>query len=185
MLSNLDLSEAITKCQEKGFKDEDIIVDVIMCFDKVIKWDDWSLTDAKFKNAYDLYSRKEFFREFYYYYEDITRVVRGYPKVHFRHLITPKQDMGGGYIPLFDGLEVTREFLAQGYDDAKKHLEYYFMRYPEESVEFQDEIPDGPKPTHLRVQSAKPETSSNLDMLSFEAIRQRIAAEDQEKLLDR
>lgn len=173
VLSNLDLSEAITKCQEKGYKDEDIIVDVIMCFEKVIKWEDWSLTDAKFKNAFDLYSRKEFFREFYYYYEDITRVVRGYPKVQFRHLITPKQDLGGGYIPLFDGLEVTNQFLAQGYDDTKKHLEYYFMKYPEESLEYQNDMANGPNQPHLRVQSAQPKTESygNLDMLSFEAIR--------------
>merc|ERR1711998_549364 len=41
VLSNLDLSEAITSCQDKGFKDEDIIVDVILCFDKIINWDEW------------------------------------------------------------------------------------------------------------------------------------------------
>ena len=140
VLSNLDLSEAITKCQEKGFKDEDIIVDVIMCFDHVVKWDDWTLADSKFKNAYDLYHRKEFFRNFYYYYEDITRVVRGYPKVHFRHLITPKQNLEGGYIPLFDGIDVTRKFLDQGYEDAKQHLDYYFMKYPQESREFKEEM---------------------------------------------
>lgn len=34
VLSNLDLSEAITKCQDQGYADEDIIVDVILCFDK-------------------------------------------------------------------------------------------------------------------------------------------------------
>ena len=52
--------------------------------------------------------------------------------------------MGGGYIPLFDGLEVTNEFLAQGYDDTKKHLEYYFMKFPEESIEYQNEMANGP-----------------------------------------
>ena len=35
-LSNLDLSEAIVKCNEMGYKDEDIIVDMLMCFDKKI-----------------------------------------------------------------------------------------------------------------------------------------------------
>ena len=90
VLSNLDLSEAIIKCQDQGYNDEDIIVDVILCFDKVIQWDEWTMEDSKYKNAWDLYWRKKYFSEFYYYYEDVTRVVRGYPKVQFRHLITPR-----------------------------------------------------------------------------------------------
>jgi len=103
----LDLSEAITKCNEMGYKDEDIIVDMLMCFDIAVKWDPWTLKQSKYKNAYELYERKEFYRMFYYYYEDITRVVRGYPNVHFRHLITPITDLGGGYVPIFDGVEQT------------------------------------------------------------------------------
>jgi hypothetical protein len=107
VLSNLDLSEAITKCQDKGYDDEDIIVDVILCFGRVIKWNFWTRDQAKYKNAWDLYDRKEYFKEFYENYEDITRVVRGYPRVHFRHLITPLNDLGGGFIPLWDGTDVT------------------------------------------------------------------------------
>jgi len=42
-LSNLDLSEAIVKCNEMGYKDEDIIVDMLMCFDILVKWDPWTL----------------------------------------------------------------------------------------------------------------------------------------------
>jgi hypothetical protein len=33
-------------------------------------------------------------------------VVRGYPHVNFRHLISPRKDLGGGYIPIFDGVDV-------------------------------------------------------------------------------
>lgn len=135
VLSNLDLSEAITSCKDKGFKDEDIIVDVIMCFDKIISWDDWTMKDSRYKNAYELYNRKEYFKEFYYYYEDITRVVRGYPNVHFRHMISPRQDIGGGPVPIFDGTDVTQRFLEIGYQDTKEILDMYFEFFPEESVE--------------------------------------------------
>ena len=41
--TNLDLSEAIIKCREKGYKDEDMIVDVILCFDKVVNIDKWTI----------------------------------------------------------------------------------------------------------------------------------------------
>lgn len=54
-LSNLDLSEAIVKCNDLGYKDEDIIVDMLMCFDYNIKWENWSMKDAKYKNAFELY----------------------------------------------------------------------------------------------------------------------------------
>ena len=103
--TNLDLSEAIMKCRDKGFKDEDMIVDVILCFDKVVDIDRWTIEQSKYKNAYDLYSRHIALRDFYYYYEDITRVVRGYPKVHFRHLIAPMKALGGGFFPIFEGID--------------------------------------------------------------------------------
>ena len=117
--TNLDMSEAILKCREKGYKDEDMIVDVVMCFDKVVKVDPWDMKDAKYKNAYELYKRHEAFRDFYYYYEDVTRVVRGYPKVNFRHLVSPSTDLGGGYIPIFDGVDVAIGYIGKGYEDTK------------------------------------------------------------------
>ena len=73
--TNLDLSEAIIKCRERGFDDEDIIVDVIMCFDKVVEVEPWTMELKKFKNAFEYFLRKEHLRDFYYYYEDVTRVV--------------------------------------------------------------------------------------------------------------
>lgn len=136
VLSNLDLSEAVIQCQDKGFKDEDIIIDVILCFDQVIEWEDWTMDESKWKNAYDLYKRKEYFRYFYYYYEDVTRVVKGYPNVHFRHMISPKQFVGGGMVPLFDGTDVQKEFLGKGYNDTVQILDAYFEDFPEHSINF-------------------------------------------------
>lgn len=40
--TNLNMGEAIIKCNEMGFKDEDIIVDVILCFDKVVNIKLWT-----------------------------------------------------------------------------------------------------------------------------------------------
>ena len=112
VFTNLDMSEAIIKCKDLGYKEENIIVDVIMCFDKVVDIESWSIDQSKYKNAYELYKRQNDFRDFYYYYEDITRVVRGYPHVNFRHLISPRKDLGGGYIPIFDGVDVIKGYIA-------------------------------------------------------------------------
>ena len=75
--------------------------------------DEWSLTEAKYKNAYDIYSRKKLLEYYYYWYlEDILRIVKGFPNVNFRHLVLPDQDLGGGYIPIFDGIDVSKDLLA-------------------------------------------------------------------------
>ena len=56
--TNLDLSEGIIKCREQGFPDEKIIVDVIMCFDKVVEVEPWTAQITKYKNAFEFYLRK-------------------------------------------------------------------------------------------------------------------------------
>jgi predicted acylesterase/phospholipase RssA len=37
VFAHSDVSESIIKCRESGFEDKDIIVDVILCFDVVVK----------------------------------------------------------------------------------------------------------------------------------------------------
>jgi len=34
--SNLEIEEGIHKCREQGFEDKDIVVDIILCFDKIV-----------------------------------------------------------------------------------------------------------------------------------------------------
>ena len=40
------------------------------------------MTEAKYKNAYDIYNRKATLEYYYYWYlEDILRIVKGFPAV--------------------------------------------------------------------------------------------------------
>lgn len=139
--SNLNLQEVVTKCKDEGYEEKDIIVDLILCFDYVVKWDDWTMNTAKYKNAFDLYKRKELYRFFYFYFEDITRVVRGYPNVHFRHMVTPNTDLGGGYIPIFDGPEVNVKMIQQGYEEATQNLEEYYKMFPKNGTNSTNQKP--------------------------------------------
>lgn len=125
---NIDFSDAILACKEMGYKDEDIIIDVIMSLDKQRAWPNWTMAESKWKNAYDIYQRSEWFSEFYYYYESVTRTVRGYPNVHFRHLIVPDKDLGGAYIAIYDDVEVNRSYVKQGYEETLVNLKYYFSQ---------------------------------------------------------
>jgi hypothetical protein len=51
LFTNLDLAEAIVKCRESGVKDENITVDIIMCFDKKVEIEEWTMEEAKWKSA--------------------------------------------------------------------------------------------------------------------------------------
>ena len=55
---SLDISQGIIKCRDKGYKDEDIVVDVIVCFDKVVQVQEWNQKDAKYKNAWKIFQLK-------------------------------------------------------------------------------------------------------------------------------
>lgn len=130
LFANLELDESILRCREKGFDDKNIIVDIILCNESVIQIDDWTFKDAKYKNAWDMKNRNSEYSKFYYYYEDITRVIRGYPYVHFRHLMTPKVDIGGDNIPIFDGIDVNIKLMEQGEIDTRNNLEIYLNQEP-------------------------------------------------------
>lgn len=74
-------------------KDENIIVDIVMCFDKKIEIDNWTMEEARWKNAYQFDKRRDAFRDYYYYYEDIKRVIVGYPDIDFRFIVTPSTNL--------------------------------------------------------------------------------------------
>jgi len=46
-------------------------------------------------------------------------VLRGFPDINFRHLIAPLAPLGGGYVPIFDGIDVVEKLLEQGKQDAR------------------------------------------------------------------
>lgn len=59
VFTNMKFNDAIQQCNEKGFPDDKIIVDLLMCSDTYEKIEEWDLRDAKYKNAFDLYHRKD------------------------------------------------------------------------------------------------------------------------------
>lgn len=70
--------------------------------------------------------------DFYYYYEDIVRIVPGFEDVHFRHLITTNQFLTQYVnIPLSMNKEDVKHQIRVGYEDAQASLELYFEHHPE------------------------------------------------------
>lgn len=55
VFTNLDLGEAIVRCREEVERDEDIIVDIVLCFDQPVRIPEWSASEASSKNAHQFY----------------------------------------------------------------------------------------------------------------------------------
>lgn len=60
IFSNLNFHESINRCRDNGFKDEDIIIDIIACFDKVVEVPQWTVKDIFYSTALTMWDRKMF-----------------------------------------------------------------------------------------------------------------------------
>lgn len=98
---SLDLAEAIVKCRKKGFKDENIVVDMILCYPGPIGVPHWSYEDAKWKNSWDLHQRKNDLKEYYSFQEDVERVMRGFHHIKFRYIVSPSSQIPAASVPIY------------------------------------------------------------------------------------
>jgi hypothetical protein len=55
LFSTISIGDPIQRCREEGVSDEDIIVDVIMCYSKIYEIGDWELGATRWKTALDFY----------------------------------------------------------------------------------------------------------------------------------
>jgi hypothetical protein len=81
------------------------VVDIIMCFDKAIEIEEWTIEEARWKSGYQMYERRQAYKNYYYYYEDIMRVIRGYPDINFRFIVTPSTDLPSRFFPIYASKE--------------------------------------------------------------------------------
>ena len=94
------IGEPIERCREEGYKDEDIIIDILMCYTGVYDVESWDLEGTRWMNAFDFYQRRKSITHYYFYKEDMVRMFRGYKDIDFRLTVMPESPLTGGVIPL-------------------------------------------------------------------------------------
>jgi predicted acylesterase/phospholipase RssA len=125
VFQNISLGDPIAKCREKVNDDTEIIVDLILCFEKPIKLPKWEMFNSYWKDAKQLWNRSQEVSNYYFYYEDVLRVTRGYPNVKFRHIVAPTVPVpDNGYVPIFSTKENIKKEIAIGYEDGLKAIEH-------------------------------------------------------------
>lgn len=93
LFSTLSIGDPIERCREEGASDEDIIVDIILCYTSYMEVPEWEMEETRWNTAFDIYKRRKAISHYYYYVEDLTRMFRGYHDVDFRLIVMPSEDL--------------------------------------------------------------------------------------------
>ena len=68
------------------------------------------------------------YKDYYYYYEDLLRVIAGYPNIEFRFIVTPTQDLPSRFFPIYATVEEIKLQLGVGEADAAALINKYLAK---------------------------------------------------------
>ena len=112
-----DVLSVINRCEQLGYKEEDIVIDTIVSGNR-----DISEYDSSSANAYDVL-RRSF--EVFKYYQDmhgIMRAIDGHGKVNFRYVVGPQFKLPSKIIPMSYTENEAKNLLIQGERDTERTI---------------------------------------------------------------
>ena len=92
---DLDIFSVVNHCQDLGFADEDIVVDVILTSEKNLKQ-----VDASNYKSIQMLWRYLAVSRYYSNMDGLLRAQFAYPNVDFRHIVSPSADLPSSIYPL-------------------------------------------------------------------------------------
>lgn len=113
----VDILSGINECKKKGYEEKDIIIDVIKCFNKEFKHKD--PTNFKAMDSllqwFAIWGKDRAAR-------DLDDIIKNFPEVKFRYVITPTKELPNSAAPLFFKKEDLEFMFAVGEEDAKNAI---------------------------------------------------------------
>ena len=128
IFNTVSIGDPIERCREEVESDQDIIVDIILCYTAVNEVPEWQIADTRFMTALDFYRRRKVISNYYFYKEDFLRMTRGYHDVKFRLAIQPSLDLTVGLIPVRATEDDMQNELEQGYKDGLEAVKSFLAR---------------------------------------------------------
>jgi len=110
---DLDIFSAVNKCLETHAQ-EDVVVDVLLTSEKVLK-----VVDASTYNSLQMGIRFLEVSRYYGAMDGLLRAQFAYPKVNFRHIISPSGELSSSHLPLYLTPEQVDADIAMGVSDGK------------------------------------------------------------------
>ena len=92
---DLDVFSVVNQCQNMGFADSDIVVDVVLTSAKSLK-----VVDASDYHSIQMLWRYLEVSRYYSNMDGLLRAQFAYPAVNFRHTVAPSADMPSSFYPL-------------------------------------------------------------------------------------
>lgn len=92
---DLDVFSVVTRCQELGYADENIVVDVFLTSEKSLK-----VVDASDYHSIQMLWRYLEVSRYYSNMDGLLRAQFAYPNVEFRHVLAPSAEMPSSFYPL-------------------------------------------------------------------------------------
>ncbi len=92
---DLDIYSVVGRCQELGYSDEDIVVDVFLTSEKTLK-----TVDASDYHSIQMLWRYLEVSRYYSNMDGLLRAQFAYPNVNFRHIVAPSAEMPSSWYPL-------------------------------------------------------------------------------------
>ena len=110
----IDILTGINVCKEKGYKEEDIVVDIVLCFGR--KLEEVDPTKQKSMNALlRMFAIWNYDRGTH----DVDETIHSFPNVKFRYLVKPTKDLPNSTTPLIFDKEELEFMINVGIQDAK------------------------------------------------------------------
>ena len=137
--SNVAIGDPIERCREEGYDDEDIIVDILLCYEKPLLMEAWDVEAMMWETAWNFYDRRKKIRNYHFHTEEVQRLYRGYHKVNFRLVIQPSKSLTStGAVPINAGHKELNNERAQGYSDGTAAV--YKLLQSEDATNVDDAI---------------------------------------------
>lgn len=105
---DIDIFTAINKCLDKGYSEDNIVVDVVFTSSANLKE-----VDAKDYRSIGMLFRYLEISSFYSSMDGLLRAKFSYPKVNFRYAISPSKTLPSSYYPLVSIFKIPKEFLLK------------------------------------------------------------------------
>ncbi len=100
VFSTVSLGDLIERCREEGVaSDEDIIIDMLLCYEDVYDMPEINRSKAGWMNALDFYNRRKAISLKQFYLDDVLRVLKGFSKVTLRHIVKPSVALEAPLVP--------------------------------------------------------------------------------------
>jgi len=116
---NTNIISAIDKCKQLGYKEEEIVLDIMQLDPMSIE--PWHPTSNQ-TNTWNYYMRAQGLKSNYQSLNDLAEFIHANPKLNYRYLVIPSKSLMADWQMLYPNPTLNAAVIEQGKEDAQAAL---------------------------------------------------------------